>query len=955
MNNLFIRGAGEDVSGLRSWIRQLAIDREAPTTNDLIRLFATSVVAYRASKKRADAVSSVPMVIYDKAGNPLQDDHPLMTALRRNYRDNMRRSEIALCFWGYNLLYKRRAYSGIPYNLRWVNPRLFSLDIRTDGLRGFRLSHSTYAEPLDTDYIWPRDAVYMNEIDLENDFDGTAPIEVAFSHVMLGVEMAETQLAFMKNRAVPAAIAQPADTTPANKPDVEERNRLQKMLESLYKGSRNAGRTMLNRFRWEWVTIQSNFKDTEFQTHYEQAYEAVAIAYDMPVSLVRESASNFAQQREVRLDWAQSWLEPRVVWYGEQITEQVCNDPAVVRRFGSGLTCKPDTSDVAMFKEDANQTVNRINAKVTGGYKDLYTAALESGEEKPDVRLKGKYMWGGVPTPIEVIDTLWQSRNPAPIALTPSMPDEALSPNPPAPTAQQPPAPEARTIEPPAAGKPICVMIGLGGNPDLIGLQNRVKQLYADTQVKWNAPDEFHVTLLYAPLATDEQITALRAALEGMTWPDDLSLAVGSLRQFDDLGQYAIHFRVGKNADLLELQENLYEVAIAAGIATSSFSVPAQYIPHITMGYVSTKPKAVIFSSKIKVAPVDLQLAVGEEIIYRRNWSEGTPTEPEPPPARHWISDEQFTELKNWRGVVDRKGREYAFQANALSQPVATFVRSALDGFCDLDAVFRIARSGLESACTTEQMRTMLDEAEVLNLNRDWQEYKLVAIRSYSDTRTQFVAEMVRIIGAGQAEDVTKRKFTGSMQAALRKYGLIAFRDGMKDAGYEPESLSKEEVAVFNAWRDEQYRYIKNLAAEVFKQGISEAEVGIRAELWGNVSLNVIYYQGMGFGGNEVRGIWMLGRSEEHCDDCPRLDGHVRPMAYWMKIGLYPGSLATECRHGCNCSIMVTDKPVTKDPLPIAVSARSADYLALRSTAEIDAIRALVAEMGDIWEGELVA
>lgn len=954
MNNLFIRGAGDEVSGLRSWIRQLAIDREAPSTNDLIRLFATSVVAYRASKKRADAVSSVPLVIYDKAGAPLPESHQLMTILRRGYTDNMRRSEIALCFWGYNLLYKRRAISGLPYNLRWVNPRIFQLDIRTNGLRGFRVSHNTYSEPLDTNYIKPPDAVYMNEIDLENDFDGTAPIEVAFSHVMLGVEMAETQLAFMKNRAVPAAIAQPADANAANKPDVEERNRLQKMLESLYKGSRNAGRTMLNRFRWEWITIQSNFKDTEFQTHYEQAYEAVAIAFDMPVSLVRESASNFAQQREVRLDWAQSWVKPRVDWYAEQFTQQFCNDQAVIRRFGAGLICKPDTSDVPMFKEDETQAVNRINAKVTAGYKDLYTAAVESGEEKPDERLKGKYMWGGVPTPIEVIDTLWQARNPAPMLPTPAVTGETLTPNPAAPEVEQPTLPEARAVEPPANGKPVCVMIGLGGNPDLIGLQNRVKQLYADTQVKWNAADDFHVTLLYAPLASDEQIAALRTALEGMTWPDDLSLGVGSLRQFDNLGEYAIHFRVGKNPDLLELQENLYEVAVAAGIATSSFSVPAKYIPHITMGYVSTKPKAVIFSSKINVTPVDLQLAVGEEIVYRRNWQENEPTEPEPtPPARRWIPDEQFTELKNWQVVAERKGRDYAFTTKVLDAVTADFVRSALRGCYDLDAVFRTAYTGLKNDQSSEQMQQALDEAEAEDINRDWQQP--IAIRSYTDTRTQFVAEMVRIIGAGQAEDVTKRKFTGSMQAALRKYGLMAFRDGMKEAGYEPESLSKEEVAAFNAWRTEQAGYIKNLAAEVFKQGISEAEVSIRAELWGNVSLNSIYYLGMGFGGNEIRAIWMLGRSEEHCDDCPRLDGHVRPMAYWMRIGLYPGSLKTECKHGCNCSLVITDKPVTKDPLPIAVSARSADFLALRSAAEIEHIRSLVAEMGDVWEGELVA
>ncbi|MBZ0290172.1 MAG: phage portal protein, partial [Anaerolineae bacterium] len=391
---------------------------------------------------------------------------------------------------------------------------------------GFTVASSAKTVHIPVRQIDPSDAIYMHEFSFDNDFKGIAPIEAAFRHAQLGVEIVETQVAFMQNRAIPAAIVQPADEK-VNPPDEKERDRLQKMLQNIYMGARNAGRTLIQRFRFEWIQLQSNFDDVEFQTHYEQSYEAVSIGFDMPVSLIRESASNFAQQREVRLDWAQSWLVPRVEWYGEQYTEQLANDGAVIQRYGTGLIVVPDTTNVALLKEDDKGKIERTNMKVQGGYKDLYTAALDTGEKNPPESLKGKYMWNGVPTPIEQIDTLWQSKLPQPTPVADSsVPQSALgqvNPALPPPPSETPAgvAPEPEKEAPPSSGKPIALMIGMANDPELIDLQNKIKTRMGDMPIKWNTPDTFHVTLVYAPAVTDMQIESLKFALEKVSWVDD--------------------------------------------------------------------------------------------------------------------------------------------------------------------------------------------------------------------------------------------------------------------------------------------------------------------------------------------------------------------------------------------------------------------------------------------------
>lgn len=208
-----------------------------------------------------------------------------------------------------------------------------------------------------------------------------------------------------------------------------------------------------------------------------------------------------------------------------------------------------------------------------------------------------------------------------------------------------------------------------------------------------------------------------------------------------------------------------------------------------------------------------------------------------------------------------------------------------------------------------EQARSWLADAEKWTDERLSIAFEMLpSIKAYADTRKQFVDDMLRIIDAGQKDESTRRKFAAEIRSVLRKYGLQAYRDGMNEVGYDPESLSKKELERFRNWKDEQSGYVTKFGAEVFKMGITPDEVSIRANMWADVSLRGIYLGGITAGNGKQRLEWKLGKVERHCPDCLILSGQVHTADEWEAKGIRPGNGATLCKQGCDCDLVTTDK-----------------------------------------------
>ena len=125
-------------------------------------------------------------------------------------------------------------------------------------------------------------------------------------------------------------------------------------------------------------------------------------------------------------------------------------------------------------------------------------------------------------------------------------------PDPQLPPSTPDPQPEERT-----AADSICIAFGFANHPDLLGLQQRLRQVFEGQDVTWRPGEDLHSTLLYAPSVDDEKARQIVSLVRAIAIDDDLKLRIGSLNTFDRLGEYSLHFLIRRNEALLRLQERL--------------------------------------------------------------------------------------------------------------------------------------------------------------------------------------------------------------------------------------------------------------------------------------------------------------------------------------------------------------------------------------------------------------
>jgi len=239
-------------------------------------------------------------------------------------------------------------------------------------------------------------------------------------------------------------------------------------------------------------------------------------------------------------------------------------------------------------------------------------------------------------------------------------------------------------------------------------------------------------------------------------------------------------------------------------------------------------------------------------------------------------------ELQSWELVIRRKGRDHAFEPDVLrASDVAAFVTDTLAAGVEIDDVFELAAAMLRGQYT-------------------W--------RAYPETRTDFIRELMDLFKAGQANEINRRNFAARLRALLRRFGLLAFHDGLAEAGQDRESLSMDELKTFRAWQDEQSGYVTNLGQEIFREGISELEAANKVYMWTDVSLGRIKVLGVIAGGDPMMRR-VLGQVESgHCPECARLADQVHKASEWHKRDLLIGSSKCSCKQGCHCSFEVTDQ-----------------------------------------------
>jgi len=420
----------------------------------------------------------------------------------------------------------------------------------------------------------------------------------------------------------------------------------------------------------------------------------------------------------------------------------------------------------------------------------------------------------------------------------------------------------------------------------------------ADQEVKWNAPDEFHVTLLYVPLATDDAIAAFKTALLEVEVPE-LQLKLGTLGTFDNAtAEYPLRFLIRSNADLKALQEELYDLAIASGLRPSTFTEPDNYKAHVTVGYGKQKLRMPPYTSKYRVKPTELRYMADKTLVH--SCPCGTPVTASPivkalselpaadAPSVNLLETphEPFNplaELKAWLKKVENKGYKSAtpFTAYQIPAAIADDLRSAL----------------AETGDDKDAIKAVFANAETL-----------LAAKAIQATRLDFENALEDLLAEIMAGGITKsraRVAFMNLMNLIDVHGNKAARDGFADGGVDAEPDADEQAEIDTLIR-EQRQYVNSLLSMLYsdEDSITAAMAEQKPSMWFNKSIYPIYTLALGLADKNGMYEWVYGATE-HCDDCQRLNGQRHRMKDWTRRRLLPKADTLECKgFNCKCNLV---------------------------------------------------
>lgn len=158
--------------------------------------------------------------------------------------------------------------------------------------------------------------------------------------------------------------------------------------------------------------------------------------------------------------------------------------------------------------------------------------------------------------------------------------------------------------------------------------------------------------------------------------------------------------------------------------------------------------------------------------------------------------------------------------------------------------------------------------------------------------------------------------FVQNMLLAISSGLTSAWLEGTSAMGVDQEELNSDEMAELQAQIDNETQYINGLADAIDRLNQSGANldaIGRRLDLWGDAYIRA-FEQAKTTAGKDEKLMWTMHKGE-HCPDCVALDGKVKRASYWYGKGLYPKSWDLACHQGCNCTLELTDQPISKGPL----------------------------------------
>lgn len=654
------------------------------------RAYIASVWAHRCVEILATNLSQVPVMVLDDNGEEI-DDHPLLIALHRSQVNIMHRVVASYLIWGETFLWPKRNAYNYYSDLAWLN------NLGMDVLEGAGEIHAYTYNGVNGGAVRPfrpDEIVMFKSFNPFDDLRGLSKFETVLLEVGIDQDIARTTRTFFANDARPGVMLIPEkDMVKA------DRELFMEFWKANLQGSANAGKPVLVPRNVKVETIQRPPSTDDLNVR-ESVRREICAAFGVPLSIAGAwDDANYQSAPEQRKSLYEETLQPLGTMLEREFNTHVMpyfNTGDAKGRFVL------DFDSVLALMADKSAEINTALAQLNQGGISLNEYREVAG--LPPVDDDRWY----IPSGVQVV----------------ASPAEAQPMGMPLPGFASDDAPTVQDVEPGQdahkSGREVFLGLSLANHPDLIRLQRRVADVLGDNvRVAWSAPDDFHITLVYAPAADEAQLNALNEQLAGMVFPE-LNLRLGSLHTFDNLNEYAVHFRIRRNQGLVDLQAALYELCESLGIEASNYSRPDAYTPHITIGYASRNPGRITFAPKLTLRPGALLVGTddgegGHVQVDSYAVGQVQPQPPQQPPQETVDNPAQkahctcmvcvaseaaaVKELSQWQTVATKSiVRGQAFTSYALPPGIADSIRRDISAGRNLKTVFIEAQREVKAA-----------------------------------------------------------------------------------------------------------------------------------------------------------------------------------------------------------------------------------------------------------------
>jgi hypothetical protein len=215
----------------------------------------------------------------------------------------------------------------------------------------------------------------------------------------------------------------------------------------------------------------------------------------------------------------------------------------------------------------------------------------------------------------------------------------------------------------------------------------------------------------------------------------------------------------------------------------------------------------------------------------------------------------------------------------------------------------------------------------------------------YSRTIEGYVRDLYR-------GDIEEGDFVTQMSELIDAQLTRAWHEGMRENELDPvEDMEPEWQSMLDEIILSEYDYVDNFAADIVAARDEQLDwepLLSRAELWAN-RYNDVYNTSVVTTGNQKL-IWILGATEEHCDNCAALNGIVAWAEEWEESGVVPQNppnMYLSCEGWrCDCQLIPTTARHTRNALDAIQQALSGSK-SLKGWVTINGNHVLIGEEGD--------